>query len=76
MIKPHPKTIRLSILDNLRHNPDGISKTRLAGLVERDTGAALDPILTVYATLERRGELYEYDDADQTTVRVTHGVNQ
>jgi len=60
-------------LDNLRDSPDGISKTRLAGLVERDTGAALEPILAVYDNLHLQGDLYEYDDGDHTTVKATRG---
>jgi len=73
-----PLNIRQSILDNLRHNPDGLSKTRLAGLVERDTGAALEAILDVYADLERRGELYEYEygAGEGTTVKESPSLNR
>ena len=66
-----PLNIRESILDNLRHNPDGITVTQLVTLVERDTGAAVDPILRMYDHLERTGEIYSVPAGRRTTAKLT-----
>jgi len=64
-------TVRESLLDNLRHDPTGVSKTPLVTRVERDTDATVESILTVFDELERRGELYRYESDDETVVKAT-----